>query len=218
MLRVAGLGDRDSEGGQSVPETGLQLLQQQPPEPRSGGPRVVLGGPGGERAAGRLRGRNRENLQHRERRLHRDPALWRARGRLLHRAGRAQRLGPGHLRGVREAAGMEGGPQRTCDRTGRGEERVQDAARPGPPAQGGYRREGEWTEDLGPGETRDTRVHRKKPAGRLAGPTASTLGQRHGLYPGLRQSGHLHRLPPGESTAKTFRPNSIQKIANLNFP
>lgn len=62
VFRVAGLGDRDSEGGQCVPKTGLQLLQHEPPEPRPGGPRAVLGGPGGNRAAGGLRGRDREDL------------------------------------------------------------------------------------------------------------------------------------------------------------
>lgn len=197
MLRVARLGDRHPEGGQSVPETSLQLLQHEPPEPRPGGPGAVLGGPGGERAAGRLRGRNREDLQHREGILHRDPPLRRPGRRLLHWAGGAPRLRAGQLRGVRDAAGVEGGQQRARDGAERGEERVQDAAESGTPAQSRHRREGERAEDLGPGESGEARVHREKPAGRLARSTAAALGQRHGLHPGHRQSGHLHRLPSG---------------------
>lgn len=194
---MAGLGDRHPEGGQSVPETGLQFLQHEPPEPRPGGPRAVLGGLGGERAAGRFRGRNRQDLQHREGRLHRDPALRRPRRGLLHRAGYAERLRAGHLRGVRDSAGVEGRQQRARDGAERGEERVQDAAESGTPAQSRNWREGERAKDLGPGETGEPRVHRKKPAGRLVGATAAPLGQRHGLHPGLGQSGHVHRLSSG---------------------
>uniref|UniRef100_A0A672Y670 WD repeat domain 74 n=1 Tax=Sphaeramia orbicularis TaxID=375764 RepID=A0A672Y670_9TELE len=74
--------------------------------------------------------------------------------RLLQRPGRPQRLRAGHLRGVRDGAGVEGGQRRAGDRAARGEERQQDAAESGTPAQSRDRREGERAEDLGPGEAR----------------------------------------------------------------